>query len=222
MDMINRSQTTIAPPASRRGQQRLRVVKCPVCSTPMTADDLRPDPVLLRRVRRAQELQQREDEDDHLEGDGRKRKDRSTGITLGSDAESDDDAMDVDAQQVSQRVKMEPLSQAAGAVESEDGSSSDSESQDAEVEEAENVENTGENAGESDAADEEEQNEAQNRNVDAQKNVQQADVPNEKAQEKEVSEDSTSEDSDSDSEDSDSDIQPKVERGSEDESQDSD
>jgi predicted Zn finger-like uncharacterized protein len=34
------------------------VVKCPVCSTPLTADDLRPDPVLLRRVRRAQELQE--------------------------------------------------------------------------------------------------------------------------------------------------------------------
>ncbi|KAJ5478980.1 hypothetical protein N7530_004489 [Penicillium desertorum] len=134
MDMINRSPTTIAPPASRRGQRRVHVVKCPVCSTPLTADDLRPDPVLLRRVRRAQELQEREEDDDHLEGDGRKQKDRSTGITLGSDVESDDDAMDVDANPPSQRVKMEPLSQAAPAAQS------DAASQDVEHEDAENAE----------------------------------------------------------------------------------
>ncbi|KAJ5196141.1 hypothetical protein N7449_006620 [Penicillium cf. viridicatum] len=140
MDMIKRSPTTIAPPASRRGQRRVHVVKCPVCSIPLTEDDLRPDPVLLRRVRRAQELQDREEEDDHLEGDGRKQKDRSTGITLGSDVESDDDAMDVDAPPSSQHIKMEPLSQAARAAQSDDESSDDSESQDAEVEDAENVE----------------------------------------------------------------------------------
>ncbi|KAJ5513366.1 hypothetical protein N7463_002918 [Penicillium fimorum] len=135
MDMISHSQTTIAPPASRRGQRRVHVVKCPVCSTPLTADDLRPDAVLLRRVRRAQELQQREEEDDHLEGDGRKQKDRSTGITLGSDGESDDDAMDVDAPLVAQ---------------SDDESSDDAESQDADIEDGENAE------GESDEGDNEE------------------------------------------------------------------
>lgn len=140
MDMIKRSPTTIAPPASRRGQRRVHVVKCPVCSIPLTADDLRPDPVLLRRVRRAQELQDREEEDDHLEGGGRKQKDRSTGITLGSDVESDDDAMDVDAPPPSQHIKMEPLSQAARAAQSDDESSDDAESQDAEVGDAENVE----------------------------------------------------------------------------------
>ncbi|OQE47515.1 hypothetical protein PENCOP_c001G01487 [Penicillium coprophilum] len=129
MDMIKRSPTTIPPPASRRGQRRVHVVKCPVCSIPLTAEDLRPDPVLLRRVRRAQELQRREEEDDHLEGDGRKNKDRSTGITLGSDVESDDDAMDVDAP-ASQHIKNEPLSQAAAAR--SDESSDDAESQDAE------------------------------------------------------------------------------------------
>jgi hypothetical protein len=151
MDMINRSQTTIPPPASRRGQRRVRVVKCPVCSTPLTADDFRPDPVLLRRVRRAQELQKREEEDDHLEGDGRKQKDRSTGITLGSDGESDDDAMDVDAQPTSQRVKMEPLSQPAPAQSDESGD--DVESPDAEIEDAENGE------GESEEVETEQQNE---------------------------------------------------------------
>ncbi|CAG7944512.1 unnamed protein product [Penicillium nalgiovense] len=140
MDMINRSPTTIAPPASRRGQRRVHVVKCPVCSTPLTADDLRPDPVLLRRVRRAQDLQEREEDDDHLEGDGRKKKDRSTGITLGSDVESDDDAMDVDANPPSQRIKMEPLSQAAPAAQSDDESGEDEESQDVEHEDAENAE----------------------------------------------------------------------------------
>ncbi|KAJ5835752.1 Zinc finger RING/FYVE/PHD-type [Penicillium robsamsonii] len=134
MDMINRSQTTIAPPASRRGQRRVHVVKCPVCSTPLTADDLRPDAVLLRRVRRAQELQQREEEDDHLEGDGRKLKDRNIGITLGSDGESDDEAMDVDAHPASQRVKMEPLSQPARAAQSDESSD------DAEIEDGENAE----------------------------------------------------------------------------------
>ncbi|CAP80557.1 Pc12g09300 [Penicillium rubens Wisconsin 54-1255] len=140
MDMINRSPTTIAPPASRRGQRRVHVVKCPVCSTPLTADDLRPDPVLLRRVRRAQELQEREEDDDHLEGDGRKQKDRSTGITLGSDVGSDDDAMDVDANPPSQRIKMEPLSQAAPAAQSDDESGDDAVSQDVEHEDAEDVE----------------------------------------------------------------------------------
>lgn len=153
MDMIKSSPTTIAPPASRRGQRRVHVVKCPVCSIPLTADDLRPDPVLLRRVRRAQELQEREEEDDHLEGDGRKQKDRSTGITLGSDVESDDDAMDVDAQPPSQRVKMEPLSQAARAAQSDDESIDDTESQDAEPEDAENAENA---EGESEEGDNEE------------------------------------------------------------------
>ncbi|CAI7606918.1 unnamed protein product [Penicillium viridicatum] len=156
MDMIKRSPTTIAPPASRRGQRRVHVVKCPVCSIPLTAEDLRPDPVLLRRVRRAQELQEREEEDDHLEGDGRKQKDRSTGITLGSDVESDDDAMDVDAPPPSQHIKMEPLSQAAPAGQSGDESSDDAESQDAEVEDAENVEG-GSQEGEDDEEDEDEE-----------------------------------------------------------------
>ncbi|KAJ9491329.1 hypothetical protein VN97_g1936 [Penicillium thymicola] len=158
MDMIKRSPTTIAPPASRRGQRRVHVVKCPVCSIPLTEDDLRPDPVLLRRVRRAQELQEREEEDDHLEGDGRKRKDHSTGITLGSDVESDDDAMDVDAPPPSQHIKMEPLSQAARAAQSDDESSDDAESQEGEDEEEDEEEQDEE--GESEEVEiDEEQNE---------------------------------------------------------------
>lgn len=119
MDMITQSRTTIAPPASRRGQGRVRVVKCPVCSKPLSADDLQPDPVLLRKVRRAQELEEREEEDEHL-GDGRKTKESHTRVELDSDDESDD-AMDIDGQLPSQRVKAEPLSQAAPiAVEEEE------------------------------------------------------------------------------------------------------
>lgn len=111
-NMINSSRTTIAPPGgARRGQSRVRFVKCPVCSTPLTAADLRPDPVLLRKVRRAEELEKREAEDDHLE-DNRKTKDRNEGIELDSD-DGSDDAMDVDAQPATQRIiKAEPLSQA--------------------------------------------------------------------------------------------------------------
>ncbi|KAJ6072939.1 hypothetical protein N7467_011024 [Penicillium canescens] len=127
-DMINRSTTTIPPPAARRGQRRIHVVKCPVCSTPLTADDLNPDPVLLRRVRRAQELEEREEDEDHLE-DGRKNKRRNTEISLASDATNDDDAMDVDADadEPSQRIKAERLSQPAPM--SVDGSESGDEEQ---------------------------------------------------------------------------------------------
>ncbi|CAG8106458.1 unnamed protein product [Penicillium salamii] len=111
-NMINSSRTTVAPPDSRRGQGRVKYIKCPVCATPLCGHDLRPDPVLLRKVRRAQELEEREAEDDHLE-DGRKTKDRNEGIELDSGDESEGDAMDVDARPSTQRIKPEPLSQAA-------------------------------------------------------------------------------------------------------------
>ncbi|CAG8417729.1 unnamed protein product [Penicillium salamii] len=111
-NMINSSRTTVAPPDSRRGQGRVKYIKCPVCATPLCGHDLRPDPVLLRKVRRAQELEEREAEDDHLE-DGRKTKDRNEGIELDSGDESEGDAMDVDARPSTQRIKPEPLSQPA-------------------------------------------------------------------------------------------------------------
>ncbi|CAG7989737.1 unnamed protein product [Penicillium salamii] len=111
-NMINSSKTTVAPPDSRRGQGRVKYIKCPVCATPLCGHDLRPDPVLLRKVRRAQELEEREAEDDHLE-DGRKTKDRNEGIELDGGDESEGDAMDVDARPSTQRIKPEPLSQPA-------------------------------------------------------------------------------------------------------------
>ncbi|KAJ5467224.1 Zinc fingerRING/FYVE/PHD-type [Penicillium sp. IBT 31633x] len=225
MDMINRSQTTIAPPAARRGQRRIHMVKCPVCSIPLTADDLRPDPVLLRRVRRAQELQEREDEDDHLEGDGRKQKDRSTGITLASDGESDDDdAMDVDAHPPSQRIKREPLSQPARAAQSDDESEEDGESENTENEEGqgEEVENSNvehehvENGDvQEDVESEEEVNEAENEDLQDNVGVQ----SEEDATNANESDEESVSGSDSGS-GSDGDIEAKVEKGSEDEDED--
>jgi hypothetical protein len=214
MDMINRSQATIAPPAARREQQRIRMVKCPVCSSPLTANDLRPDPVLLRRVRRAQELQEREEEDDHLEGDGRKQKGRSTGITLGSDGESDDDAMDVDADPASQRVKTEPLSQAARA-----GQSNESE-EDAESEDDNNEE--GDSNPEADAA-EESLNEGQSRAAEDEEGGD-GDVENEDVQQAGDTQSAEGHNTDVQNEDSgeeeatdsDSEIEAKVESESED------
>jgi hypothetical protein len=87
----------------------------------LTADDLNPDPVLLRRVRRAQELEEREAEDDHL-GDGRPNKRRNSEISVASDV-SDDDAMDVDVDtaEPSQRIKSERFSQPAPIDETESG-----------------------------------------------------------------------------------------------------
>jgi hypothetical protein len=78
-------------------------------------------------VRRAQELEEREEDEDHLE-DGRKNKRRNTEISLASDATNDDDdAMDVDADEPSQRIKAERLSQPAPM--SVDGSESGEEEQ---------------------------------------------------------------------------------------------
>ncbi|RMJ22800.1 hypothetical protein PHISP_06338, partial [Aspergillus sp. HF37] len=76
------------PGAGRRG--RVRLVKCPVCSLELTAEDLRSDAALLRKVRRMEAMTQREEEDEELDGRSKRR------ITLGSEAggcsesESDD------------------------------------------------------------------------------------------------------------------------------------
>lgn len=95
----------------------MRAVKCPVCSIPLTIDDLRPDPVLLRKVRRAEELLARQ-ADDELEG-SQSQRDRLGPVTLASDAVDEDD-MDVDVdvdveedededEEIAVRVKSEPI-----------------------------------------------------------------------------------------------------------------
>ena len=106
-DMIARSSYQIPNPGGGRGR-RIRAVKCPVCSLPLTAEDLRPDPVLQRRVRRAQELQARIAEEAEESGQRGERHDR---VVLASDAVDGDDAMDVDtvAESDAARVKSEPV-----------------------------------------------------------------------------------------------------------------
>ncbi|KAJ5221244.1 uncharacterized protein N7469_010131 [Penicillium citrinum] len=83
MDMISRSNL-FTPNAQGRGR-RLRAAKCPVCSNLLATEDLRADPVMLRKIRRAEELQARE-EDDQMGGLGKE--EGGNEVTLGSDEES--------------------------------------------------------------------------------------------------------------------------------------
>ncbi|KAJ6028523.1 hypothetical protein N7540_004099 [Penicillium herquei] len=110
-DMIARSNMSV-PTEPGRGGRRVRVVKCPECNTPLSMDDLRSDPVLLRRVRRAEELAAREAED-QLERQSQTPS-RPNHVTLASDAIGPDDS-DVDVDMAdstpapSARVKPEPM-----------------------------------------------------------------------------------------------------------------
>lgn len=138
-DMISRS-TLFLPNPQGRGR-RLRAAKCPVCSNLLATEDLRADPVILRKIRRAEELQARE-EDDELGRLGKQEGDNE--VTLGSDDESgeDSDGMDVDVDSESDRprIKSEPAaarikresmipnaSQEVEMISSESGESSESE-----------------------------------------------------------------------------------------------
>jgi hypothetical protein len=94
-DMINRSPTT-RPAAEQPGMTgrrapRVRCVQCPVCTVSLTLNDLKRDPVLLRRVRRAEAAMQREAEEDDFDGRGRKKGGRKSGFTVASDDDDDDD-----------------------------------------------------------------------------------------------------------------------------------
>lgn len=106
-DMIERSNFNIPPPPGQGGR-RIRAVKCPVCSIPLTSNDLRSDPVLLRKVRRAEELSAREAED-QLDG-SQQQSDGPNRVLLGSDAVDADATMEVDLDDDSDepRVKSEP------------------------------------------------------------------------------------------------------------------
>lgn len=109
-DMISRS-SRYGPDPTREGR-RLRAVKCPVCSNLLTVEDLRSDPVILRKVKRAEELAARE-QDYKMDGSGGEEDDGNE-VTSGSDADSSDedgDAMDVDADSdsVQPRIKSEPV-----------------------------------------------------------------------------------------------------------------
>ncbi|GIJ89726.1 hypothetical protein Asppvi_008671 [Aspergillus pseudoviridinutans] len=120
-DMIAHSSTTVPGPPSRGRRNRIRSVKCPVCSVVLTAEDLRSDPVLLRRVRRAEAASQREAEDDELDADGnprrRPREGRKSGITVASDDDSEDGgSTHQETADAAVRIKLERLSQAQSAL----------------------------------------------------------------------------------------------------------
>ena len=125
-NMISRSPYQTLPSASGSGTRRVRAVKCPVCSMTFSADDLRSDPVLLRRVRRAEEKMAREAEGEQMGESGRN---SPEGVTLNSDGE-EDDAMDVDADESDgPRIKSEPEpSQVRHESTSDEGSNEESES----------------------------------------------------------------------------------------------
>ncbi|KAL5343797.1 zinc-finger of the MIZ type in Nse subunit-domain-containing protein [Aspergillus crustosus] len=115
-DMINQSATTVPDPkaassgAGAARNRRIHAVKCPVCSEVLTTHDLREDPVLLRRVRRAEAAMRRdreEEEEADLGLSSARKKGRHGGITLGSDDDPQgyEDRMDVDNDHV--RIKQE-------------------------------------------------------------------------------------------------------------------
>ncbi|RDH36549.1 zinc-finger of the MIZ type in Nse subunit-domain-containing protein [Aspergillus welwitschiae] len=108
--MISGSNQMVPDPRGSSGSgraKRVRSVKCPVCEVQLTEFDLRSDPVLVRRVKRAEmaELRRREremlddGEDDQDGGDGgggggkRKRSGRRRGSAVEvDDGDSDDDS----------------------------------------------------------------------------------------------------------------------------------
>ncbi|KAJ5899506.1 hypothetical protein N7495_004250 [Penicillium taxi] len=97
-EMISTSSTSIPTPGTNgRGGQRIRVVKCPVCSVPLSVGDLRPDPVLLQQVRRAEELQARRAEEEQSEEESEDQH-QSNRVTLASDAVDADSDIDVDVE----------------------------------------------------------------------------------------------------------------------------
>lgn len=51
------------------GQKKIKYVKCPVCSLPLTLNDLKQDPTVLRRVKRMIAEEQKRGEDDAEEVD---------------------------------------------------------------------------------------------------------------------------------------------------------
>lgn len=130
-NMIARSTSQLVPDASGRGSHRARAIKCPVCSNLLCANDLRPDPALARRVRRAEEQLAREAEEEQLDSS----RPRTKGITLDSDA-VEEDAMDVDAaeseSESAPRVKSEPAESSSGESEGSEESEDLEDAEDAE------------------------------------------------------------------------------------------
>ncbi|KAL2797698.1 zinc-finger of the MIZ type in Nse subunit-domain-containing protein [Aspergillus keveii] len=143
-DMISRSGLTVPAPAdsgSGGRPRRARAVKCPVCSEVLTANDLREDLVLLRRVRRAEAAlrREREEEEDDELGFSQRRRGRQSGVTLGSDDEDSSggdrrgNRMDVDQVRIKQERAM---SRGMTEVEHDDEEQDDNEEDDEEQEQS--------------------------------------------------------------------------------------
>ncbi|KAL3452576.1 zinc-finger of the MIZ type in Nse subunit-domain-containing protein [Aspergillus insuetus] len=143
-DMISRSGMTVpalADSGSGGRPRRARAVKCPVCSEVLTANDLREDLVLLRRVRRAEAAlrREREEEEDDELGFSQRRRGRKSGITLGSDDENSSggdrrgNRMDVDQVRIKQERAM---SRGMTEVEHDDEEQDDNEEDDEEREQS--------------------------------------------------------------------------------------
>ncbi|PYH45069.1 SUMO ligase MMS21 [Aspergillus saccharolyticus JOP 1030-1] len=98
--MIAQSRTTAPDPRHTLGNtgrraRRVHCVQCPVCEVVLTEFDLRSDPVLVRRLKRAEAALRREqeelEEDEYDQGGsgGRRKRSRKSGITVASDDEDD-------------------------------------------------------------------------------------------------------------------------------------
>jgi mRNA (guanine-N7-)-methyltransferase len=102
-DMIRASSMTV--PAGENDFQagggrnararRVRAVPCPICSVPMSLNELEPNLVLVRRVRRMRTAELREQEEAELGGEYRVR----NGVTIDSDGEEDDNDNSHEARQ---------------------------------------------------------------------------------------------------------------------------
>jgi E3 SUMO-protein ligase NSE2 len=85
--------------------RRVRAAPCPVCSEALTLNDLEPDLVLLRRVRRARAAELREQEDSEL---GSGRPERRRGVMIESD-EHPDTSDDEEARQAGEEQEQERI-----------------------------------------------------------------------------------------------------------------
>ncbi|KAI2794490.1 hypothetical protein POX_a01089 [Penicillium oxalicum] len=133
MEMISRSRPLPG------GRARVKAVKCPVCGTPLTADDLDFDRAMKRRVMRAEERDaRRAGESDSENDDDADRPSKRNRITLASDAVDPEDAMDVDRPAGTQ-IKAEPgiVKRERGQTQQSDMSEEENEDEDEEEEEEE-------------------------------------------------------------------------------------
>ncbi|KAL4887014.1 zinc-finger of the MIZ type in Nse subunit-domain-containing protein [Aspergillus karnatakaensis] len=136
-DMINQSSLTVPVPgqsgsgAGATRRNRVRAVKCPVCSEVLTTNDLREDPALLRRVKRAEAALRRvrEEEEEEELGLSSARRSRNGKVMLGSDndlpEENIGERMDVDTDQV--RIKQERARSRGVTVEARSATEEDTE-----------------------------------------------------------------------------------------------